>query len=374
MKRIPQKRLLTFNSHEAWVYQLSALDYALDIVVGLNGRYKKAWDTCIRPIPSNARLIDLNEAQTSATQYASIIAHNTTDLLDVRHRLDPRILVLHLPIEARQAEEDSIISPPQMRKLLHKYAGLVGTHVVAVSVFKGKSWGFTQDVVPFGFEPGDYAPCAGDKACALRVCNFVQRRKKFLLWDFHEKAFGGLPVRIVGYNPEIPTAEPSQNWSHLKGMLQSHRFFIHTADPDLEDGYNMATIEAMAAGLPVLGNCHPSSPVIHGVSGFLSDDPLELHGYAKLLLGNRQLAMEMGMQARKTANEHFSISTFKRSFEKSIRMAQQKNQAASRSLLAARFSAGQTPVRPRESRKPGIMELATKARRTINKAKKVVMQ
>ena len=136
----------------------------------------------------------------------------------------------------------------------------------------------------------------------------------------------------------------------------------------------MATIEAMAAGLPVLGNCHPSSPVIHGVSGFLSDDPLELHGYAKLLLGNRQLAMEMGMQARKTANEHFSISTFKRSFEKSIRMAQQKNQAASRSLLAARFSAGQTPVRPRESRKPGIMELATKARRTINKAKKVVMQ
>jgi hypothetical protein len=374
VKRVSKNRLLTFNSHEAWVYQLSALDYALDIVVGLNGRHKKTWDTRIRPIPVNAKLIDLTEAQTSSTQYACIIAHNTTDLLDVRHRLDPRILVLHLPIEARQAEEDSIISPPQMRKLLHKYTSLVGSHVVAVSAFKGKSWGFTQDVVPFGFEPGDYPPCSGDTVCAIRVCNFVQRRRKFLLWNFHEKAFQGLPVRIVGYNPEMPFAGPSQNWNHLKGMFQSHRFFIHTADPELEDGYNMATIEAMAAGLPVLGNYHPSSPVIHGVSGFLSDDPLKLRGYAKLLLGNRQLAMQMGMQARKTAREHFSINAFKKSFEKSIRMAQQKNQAASRSLLAARFSAAQPLARSRASRKPGIMELAAKARRTINKAKKVVMQ
>jgi hypothetical protein len=373
VKRVHKKTLLTFNSHEAWVYQLSALDYALDIVVGLNGRYTETWDTRIRPIPANARLIDLHEAQTSSDRYACIIGHNTTDLLDVKHRLDPRILVLHLPIEARQAEEDSIISPPQMRKLVHRYTSLVGTHVVAVSAFKGKSWGFTQDIVPFGFESGDYAPCSGEKVCAIRVCNFVQRRKKFLLWDFHEKAFHGLPVRIVGYNPEMPTAEPSRDWIHLKEMFRSHRFFIHTADPELEDGYNMATIEAMAAGLPVLGNCHPSSPAIHGVSGFLSDDPLKLRGYAKLLLGNRQLAMQMGIQARKTARELFSINTFKISFEKSIRMAQQKNQAASRSLLAARFSAAQILARPHENRKPGIMELATKARRTINKAKKVVM-
>ena len=373
MKRVLKKTLLTFNSHEAWIYQLSALDYSLDIVVGLNGRYTETWDTRIRPIPANARLIDLHEAQTSSARYACIIGHNTTDLLDVRHRLDPRILVLHLPIEARQAEEDSIVSPPLMRKLLHKYASLVGAHVVAVSAFKGKSWGFTQDVVPFGFEPGDYAPCSGEKVCALRVCNFVQRRKKFLLWDFHEKAFQGLPVRIVGYNPEMPAAEPSRNWTHLKGMFQSHRFFIHTANPELEDGYNMATIEAMAAGLPVLGNCHPGSPAIHGVSGFLSDDPQKLRGYAKLLLGNRQLAMEMGMQARKTAKELFSINTFKRSFEKSIRMAQHKNQAASRSLLAARSSAAQILARPDANRRPGIMELATKARSTISKAKKVVV-
>ena len=38
----------------------------------------------------------------------------------------------------------------------------------------------------------------------------------------------------------------------------------------------MATVEAMAAGMPIIGNRHPDSPVEHGVNGFLSDDPAEL--------------------------------------------------------------------------------------------------
>lgn len=88
----------------------------------------------------------------------------------------------------------------------------------------------------------------------------------------------------------MPTVKASDNWGHLKKLLQSHRFYIHTADPRLEDGYNMATIEAMAAGLPVLGNRHPTSPVKHGLSGFLIDDPYKLRKYAKMLLEDRYLA------------------------------------------------------------------------------------
>lgn len=371
MRQVPRKRLLVFNSHEAWVYQLSALDYALDIVVGLSGRYTKGWDTRVRPTPDNARIIDIAEAQNSAALYDCIIAHNITDLLDVRHRLDPRILVLHLPIEAKRAEEGSVVSAKQMRQLSHKYVGLVGAHVVAVSSFKGKSWGFEEDIVPFGFEAQDYPPCSGEKACALRVCNFVQRRRRFLLWDFHEKAFQGLPVRIVGRNPEMPSAAPSSDWHQLREMFRTHRFYVHTAHPELEDGYNMATIEAMAAGLPVLGNRHPSSPIVHGVSGFLSDDPTELHGYAKILLGNRQLAIEMGAQARKTVEQRFSLDAFKTAFGQSIKRAQQKNQAAFQSLLMARLSETPTQTGAQQDKKPGIMELATKARKTSKSTRKV---
>ena len=127
-----------------------------------------------------------------------------------------------------------------------------------------------------------------------------------------------LPVRLAGHNPGMPGVAASDNWQHLKTILQSHRFYLHTAAPKLEDGYNMASLEAMAAGLLVLGNRHLSSPVKHGVSGFLSDDPDELHKYARMLLEYRNRAALMGQEARKTLMQHFSMSRFKKAFLQSI--------------------------------------------------------
>lgn len=319
-----KKTLLVFNCHEAWVYQLGELGYDLDIIVGLKGQYKQTWDEQIRPVPPNCRLVTLSEAQQSSTSYYCIIMHNITDLLDVKHRSEPRLTVIHLSIEARLVEEKSSIEPEKMKEMLHKYLKLVGGHAVAVSKFKGNSWGFTEDIVPFGAAPDDYLPYCGEKACGLRISNFIDKRKQSLLWDFHERVFDGIAVRIVGHNPSMPGVAASESWEHLKKILQSHRFYIHTADPRLEDGYNMATIEAMAAGMPVLGNRHPTSLIKHGLSGFLSDEPDALRKYAGILLEDRDLAAKMGQQARKTAMEHFSMSKFKESFLQSIETARRK--------------------------------------------------
>jgi len=319
-----KRTLLVFNCNEAWVYQLGVLGYDLDIIVGLKGRYKPTWDEQMRPVPPNSRLITLPEAQQSRTSYYCIITHNISDLLDVKRRHEPRLTVLHLPIEARLVEEKSDIEPEKMKEVLHKYLKLVGGHAVAVSMLKGKSWGLPEDIVPFGSDPDDYLPYSGQIASGLRISNFIENRKKILLWDFYEKAFDGIPVRIVGHNPGMRGVRAANNWDHLKRTLQSHRFYIHTANPELEDGYNMATVEAMAAGMPVLGNRHPASPIEHGVSGFLSDDPAELRKYANMLLEDRILATMMGKEARKTAIERFSMTRFKEAFLRSIETARKK--------------------------------------------------
>jgi glycosyltransferase involved in cell wall biosynthesis len=86
----------------------------------------------------------------------------------------------------------------------------------------------------------------------------------------------------------------------------------------------MASVEAMAAGLPVLGNRHPTSPIKHGISGFLSDNPAELRKFATILLEDKELANMMGQQARKTAIEEFPISRFARAFNLSIEKARDK--------------------------------------------------
>jgi hypothetical protein len=321
---VADRTLLVFNCHEPWIYQLTVLGYKLDIIVDLRGKYNQGWDERMRPVPAKARLITLPQAVESPTDYYCIIAHNTTDLLEARFRPEPRLLVLHHTLEGRLQEEHSKVDPQEMRELLHRYLDLVGGHVVATSMFKGESWGFTEDIVPFGIDINDYPPHSGQEARGLRICNFISSRRQILLWDLHERAFAGLPVTLVGHNPDLPGVEAARNWDHLKSILQSHRFYIHMADPRFEGGYNMAMVEAMAAGLPVLGNRHPTSPIRNGGTGFLSDDPRELQHYARILVEDWELADMMGRQARKAVAERFSVTRFKQAFLRSIEIARRK--------------------------------------------------
>lgn len=317
-----QSRLLVFNCHEPWVYQLHALGFALDIVVGLRGRSVKGWDTNLRPQPPNSRLLSLSDALGHKGNYACIIAHNLTDLLECKRLNAPKILVIHSTLAGIAAEQQTRTSLDDIRKTIAEYVRIANIHVLPVSSLKGKSWGFDCEAVPFCADPAAYLSYSGDLASGLRVANQVSSKRKFLHWSFHEAAFRDLPVHLVGRNDDMEGVRPSQNWDELKEIFRHHRFYIHTADPQLEDGYNMATLEAMAAGLPVLGNCHPSSPVINGVNGFLSDDPAELHNHAVRLLEDRDLAIKMGRAAQATVREQFPPVRFAAGMVAAIRAAQ----------------------------------------------------
>ena len=317
------ERILVFNCHEAWVYQLGLLSRPMDIVVGLTGRHTREWDSRIRPIPPKARLVDLRHALNSDSCYGCVVAHNLTDLLDAKSLDIPKLLVLHLTLEGIVREQNSSTDLTAFRAAVSRYIRCTGVHPVAVSPLKGSSWGLTDDIVPLSADPADYPEFRGGDACGLRVSNFISRRAHTLLWDFHLRAFDGLPTKLIGDNPEIPGTQPSPDWATLRNTFHRHRFFIHTAHPQLEDGYNMATLEAMAAGLPVLGNRHPSSPIVHGVSGFLSDDPDQLHAFAVQLLENPKLAIEMGRAGQRTIADHFSPALFRERFSRSISLAQE---------------------------------------------------
>ncbi|MBF0162865.1 MAG: glycosyltransferase [Magnetococcales bacterium] len=313
-------RLLTLNCHEAWVHQLESLQVCLDIIDGLPGRYTSRWDSRIRPVPRGARLLSLEEVLREGVSYQCVIAHSMTDLLDVKSLTAPRLLVLHNTLESR-LQGGQGVDPQQVQGVLRHYLRQVGGHAVAVSALKARSWGVTTAVVSCGVEPSAYPPWSGELACGLRVANQISQKQQILAWSFHQAAFRELPVRLVGHNPEMAGVEPSESWEHLKGLLQSHRFFIHTADPVLEDGYNMAMLEAMAAGLPVLGNCHPTSPIRSGVNGFLSDDPDELAMWGRRLLEDRTLAGRLGEAARRTVREAFPLSRFAQRMKKAIQTA-----------------------------------------------------
>jgi hypothetical protein len=184
-------------------------------------------------------LISLQQAFAGHAPYDCIIAHNLSDLFDTRTVPGPRMLIIHLTLEGMILEQNAQTPVVEYRNAVAEYTERVGAHVVAVSSLKGKSWGFTEHIVPLTANPAEYLPWTGELACGPRVSNFVLRRARTLRWDFHGQAFAGLPITLVGHNPEFPGVRASSSWAELKDTFRRHRFFVHTAEPELEDGYNM---------------------------------------------------------------------------------------------------------------------------------------
>lgn len=317
-------RLLVLNCHEPWIYQLRVLDARLDVVVDLAGHKAAGWDERMRPLPPNARTLSLAEALVAPpTRWDAVICHNISDLIETSTIAAPKLLVVHDTLDGRMAQQGAAFEKSQMVTLLRRYLDQLGAHAVPVTAAKGESWGIEGKPLHCFADPADYLAPTYANAAGLRVANDVTSKRVFLAWDFHEAAFHGLPVTLVGHNPQLG-AEAACGWDDLKRRFAAHRFFVHTADPRYEDGFNMAMVEAMAAGLPVISNSHPTSPITHGVDGFLAEHPRQAREHAMALLADATLARTMGAAARRTALARFAPESFREGARAAIDTARER--------------------------------------------------
>lgn len=147
------RRLLVFNDHESWNYQLEAYDGDVDFVIDLPGRLIRDRDTNMRPIPRNGRLVRVDEAMRSAAPYHCAILHNMSDAFAVKSLACPKLLVFHSSLTGRIAEEGSELTADQVRLLWQEGTNKMGLHCVSVSEFKRKSWGIIHDSIVFSANP-----------------------------------------------------------------------------------------------------------------------------------------------------------------------------------------------------------------------------
>ncbi|HEX3597084.1 MAG TPA: glycosyltransferase, partial [Polyangiaceae bacterium] len=236
--------------------------------------------------------------------------HNVLDLLDARQIDAPKILVLHVSLSARASEEPNPPSPEEMSRQVQQYLSLIGGIAVAVSESKRASWRLSCEVIRPAVDAGEWCGYHGADARLLRVANQVNLRRARFAWDAHERVVEGLPFHLMGHNPDVPGSQPSQGWEHLRDAYRSHRAYVHTADPLLEDGYNLALLEAMATGMPVVSTDAPGSPVVDGENGFVGTDAALLHEKASALLDDQDLAQRLGARAREMVLDRFGMNAF----------------------------------------------------------------
>ena len=144
----------------------------------------------------------------------------------------------------------------------------------------------------------------------MRVGNMLKERDHMQGFSIQEQILGGqFPSSVIGVNPTVPGARPSESWADLKEQYRHHRLLLNTLTDGHEDGYNLGMLEAMATGMPVVSTPNSSSPIVDGYNGFISDDIEYLRAKIGLLLTDREAAVELGRNARQTVIDHFHINT-----------------------------------------------------------------
>lgn len=312
-------RILTFNCHEAYVHLLGKLGLDMDIIDGLPGRYAAGWDQRMRPVPGQARLITLDQAL-AGQRYEVAIAHNLTDLMALRSLELPKILVLHVNLAARASEERGAPPISSMQQQLQIYLTAVSATAVAVSETKARSWGQSCPVIRPCADPDEYRDFDGSQPVALRVANQVLDRPRRFAWDAHAEIVRGHATKLVGHNPGIDNSAPAESWAELKASYRQHRAYVHTAGVGLDDGYNLAVVEAMMTGMPVVSLAGSESPVVDGVTGYVSADVARLNGQLGQLLCRPELARELGQRAREVALDVFSVGEFVAGWSRAIEL------------------------------------------------------
>jgi glycosyltransferase involved in cell wall biosynthesis len=156
---------------------------------------------------------------------------------------------------------------------------------------------------------------------ALRVANQVMRRPERFAWSAHLAITRGQPTDLVGHNPELPGVVPAGSWDELRARYREHRAYVHSAGAGLDDGYNLGVVEAMMTGMPVVSLSGSESPVVDAVSGYVSDDVSYLNGRLGALLADRELALELGANARRRALELFDVAAFVAGWNAALELA-----------------------------------------------------
>jgi glycosyltransferase involved in cell wall biosynthesis len=142
-----------------------------------------------------------------------------------------------------------------------------------------------------------------------------------------EQAVAGLPFTLLGLNPTIAGARLSHSWNDLRANMRTHRAYVHTSMTPFEDGYNLAMLEAMSTGMPVVALAHPTCPITDGIDGRVGADGRAVGRALLELLEDDEEAARLGRAARETIGRLFPIETFRTRWRELLKLGPPARQA-----------------------------------------------
>jgi spore maturation protein CgeB/ubiquinone/menaquinone biosynthesis C-methylase UbiE/Tfp pilus assembly protein PilF len=319
-------RILTFNFHEPYLCLMARTGLPMDLGLYEQGILARTWQTSFRPKPANLHEIPEKTWRETLMSggYDLVIAQNEMNALDALAAPCAKLLVCHnrrtfLNSTVRANEGDPLRA---FLVLLERLAEAF--QFIFISESKRDDYRIPGRVILPGIDVEEFGGYTGELARVLRVGNLMRIRNLMFDVPFQETACQGLPGRVIGINPDIADAEPAASYEALLDAYRQHRCLLHVTRQEYEDGYNLAMLEAMACGMPVVSLGNRTSPLTDGVDGFVSYDAVTLHRRLRELLNDRDLALGIGARGRETVASKFPVTRFIEQWREAIFEAVEK--------------------------------------------------
>lgn len=305
-------RILTFNFHEPYLCLMAKTGFDFDVGLYAQGALGRTWNQAHRPKPDNLTLIEEPQWRETLNQggYDVVIAHNENNALDIVQAPAAKLLVCHnrrtfLRSNMTADQGDPVeIFDRLLRSLRHYF------EFIFISESKRDDYALPGRVILPGIDVEDFGGYTGENLAILRVGNVMRSRNLMFDVDVQEAVCQGLANRVLGHDPKMPSAAPAASFDELLQAYQSHRCLLHVTREAYEDGYNLAMLEAMACGMPIVSLANYTSPITDGVDGFVSYSVPVLRQRVLELLENPERARELGARGRESVAAKFPISAF----------------------------------------------------------------
>src|SRR6185312_6786218 len=295
--------ILTLPTHERYQSQLDLTGHNFYMV---QGEGIKKWNTKFAPIPPNHTIlpndipIDIDfdfifsQSQGAHFQLSSSLAAN-----------------FHCPLITLEH-----LQPPPFwsKKQVENASKMVGDINIFITESSRKGWLAENKencfVIHHGIDHKMFIP-KDKQDHVLAVCNDMASRDwqvGFTLWkEIHSRLLrNGIKSILLGTNPGI--SNPAKNTEELATTYGESLIFLNTS---LISPVPMALFEAMSAGCACVSTNPCAVPEIleHEVNGLMypPEQPEKAVEYIKLLRRDKQLALRLGVAARKSIEEKFSL-------------------------------------------------------------------
>jgi len=302
MQQYNRLRIFTWHIHGSYLFYLSQGDY--DIYIPVNESKNEGYVGRGNTFPFGNNVHEIPAAEVRNMDFDIILfqtdenyLRDQFDVLSEYQRTLPKIYLEHDPPWDHPTDALHPVKDPTVTLV----------HVTHFNQLMWHSPGLQTLVIEHGVTVSNH-PYKGELERGIVVINNLPTRGRLLGFDIFEQLSKVLPLDLVGMGAEQYGIGEVLH-PQLPAFISNYRFFFN---PIRYTSLGLAVCEAMMQGMPVVGlaTTEMSVTIKNGYSGFVRTDIGMLRKDMELLLERPELAQQLGNNARKTAEERFSIERF----------------------------------------------------------------